>query len=49
MRGVTEYVAEVGKECDNPGGVSAPICAADFSDILVRLIMFLMFSFCCFR
>ena len=48
VRGVTEYVADVGNECDNPGGVSALICAV-FSEIFVRLIMLLICSFCCFR
>ena len=50
VRGVTEYVAEVGRECESPGGVSAPIgICADFSDSFVRLIIPLIVSFCCLR
>lgn len=52
MRAVmSEYVADVGNECDRPGGVSAPvesICEV-FSDSFVRFILFLMLSFCNFR
>ena len=46
--GVTEYVADVGNECDSPGGVSALICAV-FSEIFVLFMMLLICSFCCFR
>ena len=44
---MSEYVAEVGNECDNPGGLSTapdPICV-DFSESFVRLMMFLIVSF----
>lgn len=44
----SEKVADVGSECDRPGGVSAPggrICDV-FSESFLRLMIILMLSFC---